>query len=522
MKPSSDADLSLGSLATSTRTIGRYVMSEPIAAGGMATVHLGRMLGSVGFAKSVAIKRVKANLATEREFVQMLIDEARVASRIRHANVVATLDLVEEDDELLLVMEYIHGESLARLRRSARDLGEPIPAPIAMGIMAGLLNGLHAAHEACDDHGEPLGVVHRDVSPQNVLVGVDGIPRLADFGIAKAFGRLQETQVGDVKGKPAYMTPEQVRGEPVSRQTDIFAAGIVMWETLTGRRLFVGRDAEVFAQILNMEIPPPSSLNEGLNPAVDAVVLRALCRVPAERFATARDMAQEALRVLPAADAPTLGHWVERTAKAALRARSGQLQALESGSVSLTPPPMTRARVSSPSSRVLAVEPVEVTMTRVPATATTGRVNVVPPEKNAQRVLFAALLIAFPLCAAVLFSQRLARHGGRFGMWGSTSDVGASHTSAGGGGVSTAAEVLSEPDAAVTGAPSLSAVKSPATLASSVASGPNAVRLRPPSARPLRPPVATPSANALKTTDCDIPYEVDATGERKYKRQCFE
>src|SRR5271154_2384991 len=207
------------------RSIGRYLLFGEIASGGMATVHFGRLSGPAGFSRTVAIKRLHPNLAKDPEFVAMFLDEARLAARIRHPNVIPTLDVVATEGEIFLVMDYVQGESLSRLIRAAVARGERIPPDMVAALMVGVLHGLHAAHEAKSDHGEPLGIVHRDVSPHNILVGTDGAARVLDFGVAKAIGRSQNTREGQIKGKLAYMAPEQVRGS-VSRRTDVYAASV--------------------------------------------------------------------------------------------------------------------------------------------------------------------------------------------------------------------------------------------------------------------------------------------------------
>src|SRR5580700_10113505 len=211
-------------------TVGRYALHHEIASGGMATVHIGRLLGPVGFARTVAIKRLHAHMARNPEFVAMFLDEARLAARIRHPNVVSTLDVVATEGELFVVMEYVPGDSLARLLHAAREAGEPVPLPVAASIMVDVLHGLHAAHEASDERGQPLGLVHRDVSPHNVLVGTDGAAHVIDFGIAKAAGRAQVTREGQLKGKLAYMAPEQLKGgtggSKVDRRADVFGAAV--------------------------------------------------------------------------------------------------------------------------------------------------------------------------------------------------------------------------------------------------------------------------------------------------------
>src|SRR5579883_1648178 len=179
--------------AVSVRMVGRYALFEQIAAGGMATVHLGRLVGPVGFSRTVAIKRLHTSLTSDPQFVAMFLDEARLAGRVTHPNVVATIDVVTLQGELFLVMEHIAGVSLMRLLQASTQRKEFVPPAIAAGIVVGVLQGLHAAHDACNEKGEPLGLVHRDVSPQNILVGAEGVPRVIDFGVAKAAGRSQIT-----------------------------------------------------------------------------------------------------------------------------------------------------------------------------------------------------------------------------------------------------------------------------------------------------------------------------------------
>jgi serine/threonine-protein kinase len=314
------------------RILGRYALYSEIAAGGMASVHIGRLMGPVGFSKTVAIKRMHPQFAKDPEFVSMFLDEARLAARIRHPNVVSTLDIVATGGELFLVMEYVEGESLARLRSALRRTGGTFQPAQAVSIVAGSLHGLHAAHEARNERGEPLQIVHRDMSPQNLLVGVDGIARVLDFGVAKAIGRAHTTRDGRLKGKMAYMAPEQLEGKKVDRRTDIWAAGVVLWEALTMRRLFKGEnDVEVFGKVLKGEIEPPSAIVEGVPPALDHVVRKALERAPDERFATAREMARALEACMPPVAAGDLGEFVSTVARAHLDARAQLVAAIESG-----------------------------------------------------------------------------------------------------------------------------------------------------------------------------------------------
>jgi serine/threonine-protein kinase len=318
---------------TETRTVGRYVLCDEIASGGMATVHLGRLLGPVGFARTVAIKRLHPQFAKDPEFVAMFLDEARIAARVRHPNVASTLDVVVLKGELFVVMEYVHGESLSKLIRASRAAtGGGVPVHIAMTIVANALYGLHAAHEATNEYGAALDIVHRDVSPQNILVGQDGVPRVVDFGVAKATDRLQTTREGALKGKLSYMSPEQVNAEAVDRRTDIYAASVVLWEMLTGQRLF-NADSEVgiMRMVLDGVVRPPSSCVDGIPLAVDAVVQRGLARNPDHRFATAAEMA-EAVQRIAFATPGQVGAWVKSLGGDALQRRAAKVAFIESNS----------------------------------------------------------------------------------------------------------------------------------------------------------------------------------------------
>jgi serine/threonine protein kinase len=318
------------------RVVGRYALYNEIAAGGMATVHIGRLLGPVGFARTVAVKRLHPQFAKDPEFVSMFLDEARLAARVQHPNVVATIDVVATDGELFLIMDYVRGESLSKLLRTARKAGQRIPPRIAASIICGFLHGLHAAHEAKNERGDRIDLVHRDVSPQNVLVGADGIPRVLDFGIAKAAGRIQVTRDGQIKGKLAYMPPEQLSGRELTRAVDIYASGVVMWETLTGERLFKGEtESETLAKILRDPVVPPSAVVPGLTTAFDAPLLKALSRDAKQRHVTARALAFELEKCVGVASATEVGEWVENLVGTILSAREDQIAEIESNSAGL-------------------------------------------------------------------------------------------------------------------------------------------------------------------------------------------
>jgi len=309
----------------------------------MATVHFGRLLGTGGFTRTVAIKRLHGEYLDNPEFLSTLLDEARLASRIRHPNVVATLDMVTAEDEIFLVMEYVAGETLAHLLQAAEERGAEVDPRIAAGILCGVLYGLQAAHDATDEQGGPLGIVHRDVSPQNVLVGTDGLARLLDFGIAKGKGRLQTTRAGQLKGKVSYMAPEQILGEEPDRRSDVYAAAVVLWEVLAGKRLFpsgdtAGSNVGLIPKILEADIAPPSSWRSGLQSELDAITMRGLNRDPDARYATAHAFAVALEEIVGVATHRQIGEWVGELAAATLGEREAQLKALEAASFSADRP----------------------------------------------------------------------------------------------------------------------------------------------------------------------------------------
>jgi serine/threonine-protein kinase len=335
------------------RVLGRYVIFNEIASGGMATIHIGRVGGAIGFARTVAIKRLHAQYAKDPDFVAMFMDEARIAARVRHPNVVQTLDVVAEDGELFLVMDYIQGDSLSRLVKASVERDVIPPPAIIAWILCGALHGLHAAHEAKNEQGAPLHIVHRDVSPQNIHVGVDGIARLLDFGVAKATERMQTTQVGQAKGKIAYMAPEQLSSDQIDRRVDIYAAGVVLWEALTGLRLYQGaNEGRLVNLILTKVIAPPSHYVPDLDPVFDEVTLKALAKNPADRYQTAREMALALEGSAPMAMPSVVGEWVESLSRDMLASRAERVAEIESRSDVFSPPTssgVAQVRPSGPS-----------------------------------------------------------------------------------------------------------------------------------------------------------------------------
>jgi len=275
------------------RQLGRYEILTQLASGGMASVYIARSQGVAGFERLVAIKVLHPHLAYEQEFISMFLDEARLAARIRHMNVVPTLDVSDSPgDGYFLVMEYIEGNHLGALLGRAAKRGERLPQPFVCRVLVDTLQGLGAAHHLTDEHGKPLKLVHRDVSPHNILVGTDGIARLTDFGVAKADVRMASTRAGQFKGKLSYMAPEQASSSETDQRSDLFSVGIILWESLTGRRLFKGEsNAATLNKLLNVTIVRPSELWPDLE-QFDAVVMKALSRNPENRFQSADEFGE--------------------------------------------------------------------------------------------------------------------------------------------------------------------------------------------------------------------------------------
>ena len=292
----------------------------------MATLYVARDLGQ----RIVVVKRVHHHVLAVPEIQNMFLDEGRLAGQIHHPNVVRVLEVAEARGELLIVLEYVEAVSLATLRQAARAAGERLPIAITARVLADALAGLHAAHEATNEQRVPLGIVHRDFSPQNVLVSASGTSHLIDFGVAKAACRATRTESGVLKGKFQYMSPEQVRGGEVDRRSDVFAAGVVLHEAITGVAPFseVGSDpGAILLRILLDPVPPASSLAEGIPPALDAVIDRALERVRDERFATARDMRDALVAAVPPASDAEVAAAVARWCGDVIAARRAKAHA---------------------------------------------------------------------------------------------------------------------------------------------------------------------------------------------------
>ncbi len=271
-------------------TFGRYQLVRKLATGGMGQVFLARQKGPVGFEKLVVVKRILPHLTEEDEFIQMFFDEARIAALLNHPNIAQIYDLGEVDGTYFIAMEYVHGESLRAVSQRAAERGG-MPLGLKCRVIADAAAALDYAHKAKSPSGQPLSLIHRDVSPQNILVGFNGGVKLIDFGVAKAHGKISQTMTGAIKGKYAYMSPEQARGEELDSRSDVFGLGIVFYELLTHSRLFK-RDSETatLRAVVGAKVPPPSTVVKGIPRSLDAIVLKALEKGRKQRYQSAAEM----------------------------------------------------------------------------------------------------------------------------------------------------------------------------------------------------------------------------------------
>jgi len=269
----------------------KYRVIKRLEAGGMAEVYLGEAVSMEGFKKTVAIKRVLPHLAQNEAFIQMFLDEARLSARLDHANIVSVFDISKREDTYFLVMEFVDGANLKKVVESLKKRGQRVGLGAAILIAMESCRGLSYAHELPDENGEPLRIVHRDISPPNILLTRRGEVKLADFGLAKASTQLQTTDPGVVKGKFSYLSPEAAEGNEVDARADIFSIGIVLWELLAGKRLFLGEnDYATVKLVQRANIPRLAPLNREVDEAFEEILLRALARDPKHRFQSAREL----------------------------------------------------------------------------------------------------------------------------------------------------------------------------------------------------------------------------------------
>lgn len=272
----------------------RYRVIDKIAAGGMAEVFRAESAGIEGFKKRVAIKRVLPHLSQKRQFISMFLDEARLCAQLTHSNVVQTFDIGIGDDTYFIVMEYVDGADLKAVIERFRSVDSPVPLEPAVYMALKMCEGLAYAHSLTDSHGKSFGIVHRDVSPPNVLITRYGEVKITDFGLAKANNQLEQSEPGIIKGKFSYLAPEAAMGEEVDARVDIFAVGIILWEMLAGRKLFAGSsDYQTVKLVQRAEIPPLRELNERVPAALEKVILKALARDRDQRYARASDLGKD-------------------------------------------------------------------------------------------------------------------------------------------------------------------------------------------------------------------------------------
>ena len=463
------------------RRVGRYELHDLLASGGMGSVHLGMLRGDHGFSRVVAIKRMHPHLALDPGFAAMFLDEARLAERIRHPNVVTTLDVVADGPELFLVMDLVVGQSLSRVLTGATA----VPSRIVTTLVRDVLRGLQAVHTATDADGRALGLVHRDVSPHNILVAQEGSARLLDFGVAKATQAAALTHSGAIRGKLAYIAPEQLRGEPLDARGDLFSLGVTAWEALTARRLFrADDDPSTIARVLSMNVPPPSAYVEGVDPLLEQVIMRALDRDPGRRFASAPAMA-ERLEPAPRADEGEVSRWLAEVAAESLRDLRLKVQAAE------------RAAPEGPaaSSPALSVPPPPLPPPPRPASRARGVLLTLAAFLVGGGIVFAARAGVGPRAPALNAAPSLRSP--------TADDVSASPLPA----------AAALPDAAPS-APSTSSVPSAPVDAGAPTSP------RPPAAHgSTRSPAAGPAHPGSST--CTPPYDLDAEGIKHWKRECL-
>lgn len=377
--------------------LGRYEIVGLLATGGMAEVYLGRLVGPSGFDRAVVIKRVLPHLARQRVFVDMFFDEARIVAKIRHPNVVFVHELAQESEDLFLVMEYVEGESLGGIMRRHWTKGLELGYVLAAHIVAEAAAGLHAAHELTDESGRSLEVVHRDISPQNVMVTYAGQTKLLDFGIAKAADRATRTQTGHLKGKYEYMSPEQTRGLPLDRRSDVFSLGILLYELATSRRLFRRpSEFETLKAISEHPIEPPSEKRPGFPEKLEAICMRALARSPADRYATALELRRDLLAYLRDAGGSDtteelLADRMRQLFEDRVEEKRDMLRRVVEGS---NPSALPVAEVDAELEEPTTERPIVASTVATSATLAKAPPSNPPPARSGRRVLTAAATIA--------------------------------------------------------------------------------------------------------------------------------
>jgi serine/threonine-protein kinase len=461
----------------------------------------------------VAIKSMHPQLAKDPSFRAMFVDEANLTARIRHPNVVPTLDIVSSATRLLIVMEYVEGVSLSVLLRAARAQNRKLPVPVVVTIMKDLLEGLHAAHELADDHGQPLNVVHRDVSPQNVLVGVDGISRVVDFGVAKAAGRSYHTQTGEIRGKVGYMAPEQMFGEAVDRRVDVYAAGVVLWESLAGDRLFnAPTDAALVLLVMQKSITAASlARGEHLPDGLDDMIRQALSHDIPARFATTLEMMNRLVAIVPPASREEVSRIVRELAPQELELRSSYVK-----------------QSSSPSSLdVNTLEPEARAVLDVLTRATMTRDNITGPamSQSGGKRMVLPMGAAFGLLAAVGVASGIGYMRRAHPAAASSERVLPTASATAEPPAPPSAEASSPSASSSAAAPPLASADPSAAASAAAKLKHNGQRKlgggRPVGSAPAAPPSSPPASGPAKP-DCNPQYTTDELGIRHYKPECLK
>ncbi len=471
-------------------SFGRYRTVLPLGQGGTADVHLAVAEGPAGFRKLVVLKVLKPSLSHDPELREMFLREARLAARLQHPNIVQTYEVLDQGSAPVIVMEYLDGQPLSQLIVSGRGVGFTLP--LQLRVLIDALGGLHAAHELRDFDGTPLGVVHRDVSPHNLFVTVEGQSKVLDFGIAKLDRSIVETEVGTIKGKIRYMAPEQLRGETLDRRADLYAAGVILWEALVGERMWKGVDEnEIRARVSAGDLPRPASLRSDTPAALDRICQRALARDPRDRPPTALALADELEAALAdlrggAPGARQVGLLVARLfestraeTQAAIEERIGRMAVEALGTTVELSPIVPAARF-------------------VPAAAK------VRPPRPARSVRLSAAAVLLVLAAAALIAAARLR---------STSSQAADVASNDARPTPGAAEALTR----APGSASPAALPPPPSSAGSAGEAP-------PHSRPLGKRLSRPAAVAEPVgpaPDCTHPFFVDTDGIKKFRPECL-
>ena len=310
---------------------GKYLLLERLAVGGMAEVFLGKSFGIEGFEKVIAIKRILPTMAEDRDFIEMFIDEAKIAGHLNHVNIAPIYELGKIGDAHYIAMEYVWGKDLLQIMNRFRKTRKKMPYGMVAFIAGRMCAALGYAHAKRDRHGRPLHLIHRDISPQNILVSYEGAVKLIDFGIAKAASRTTKTQAGVLKGKFGYMSPEQVRGNEIDHRSDLFAVGTCLWEMITGERLFVGEsDFSTLEKVRHADVVSPKTLRPDVPAALDAIVMRALTQEPDARFQTAEELQRALGALATAGDGPfttsSLAVWMQQAFREEQRKEKQRLE----------------------------------------------------------------------------------------------------------------------------------------------------------------------------------------------------